>query len=114
MPYSKKIEELVDAEISRWRKIEKKRMFGGICYLLKGNMCFGIHRDSLIVRLGPEGAAERLEEKGVRPFDITGRPMKGWVMVSPKGWEGEKALKEWLEDGRTFARSLPAKEGKGR
>ncbi len=114
MGYSTELEEMVDALAGRWRGLDKKKMFGGICYLLNGNMGFGIYRDFLIVRLGPERAAERMKTKHVRPFDITGRPMKGWVMVGQGGWKGQGSLKRWLEAGREFALSLPRKEGKGR
>ncbi len=74
MPYSVDIEKMVDEMTSRWKNLEKKKMFGGICYLLKGNMCFGIHKEFLIVRLGAEAAVTELKKKHVRPFDITGRP----------------------------------------
>lgn len=109
MPCSEEIEERIDAVVHRWKDLEKKNMFGGICYLLRGNMCFGIYRDFLIVRLGVEAAGERMGEEGVRPFDITGRPMKGWVMVGREGWKGGNEMKEWLASGRSFARSLPPK-----
>ena len=82
MAYNEYLEELIDAATNRWKGRDKKKMFGGVCYLLNGNMCFGIYKDYLIVRLGEEEAAAALKQEGVRPFDITGRPMKGWVMVS--------------------------------
>jgi TfoX/Sxy family transcriptional regulator of competence genes len=94
MPYDTKIEEAIDAAAGRWKHMGKKPMFGGICYLLKGNMCFGIYRDFLIVRAGKEKAAKALEEGKARPFDITGRPMNGWVMVDQKGWGEPDTLKD--------------------
>ncbi len=109
MPYSEKLEKRIDGVTGRWKDLGKKRMFGGICYLLRGNMAFGIWKDFLIVRLGAEDADLRLDEKGVRPFDITGRQMKGWVMVEETRWSREGELKEWLGAGRVFARSLPPK-----
>jgi len=111
VPYSEEIEKRVDSRTARWKDLDKRRMFGGICYLAKGNMCFGIHRDYLIVRLGTEAAEARMKERHVRPFDITGRPMKGWVMVARGGWEREGELKGWLEAGRALALSLPPKRG---
>jgi TfoX/Sxy family transcriptional regulator of competence genes len=87
MPYSEKIEKRIDKATASWRALEKKKMFGGICYLTAGNMCFGIYKDFLIVRLG-EGAAAHEAKKHVRPFDITGRPMKGWLMVAEEGLRG--------------------------
>jgi TfoX/Sxy family transcriptional regulator of competence genes len=108
MPYSEKIEKRIDKATASWRALEKKKMFGGICYLTAGNMCFGIYKDFLIVRLG-EGAAAHEGKKHVRPFDITGRPMKGWLMVAEEGLRGEKTLGKWLRSGREFAESLPPK-----
>ena len=107
--YSTKLEGMVDALTGRWRDLDKIRMFGGICYLLKGNMCFGIYKDFLIVRLGAEGAAEKMRHRHVLPFDITGRPMKGWVMVAPGGWGKESSLERWLGEGKKFALGLPPK-----
>ncbi|MCX6558601.1 MAG: TfoX/Sxy family protein [Candidatus Aminicenantes bacterium] len=75
MPYNKKLEAKIDALAAAGS--EKRRMFGGIGYLFNGNMGFGIHRDFLVLRLGEESAAQIVKEKGARPFDITGRPMKG-------------------------------------
>jgi len=109
VPYSEQIEQRIDALARQWDNIEKKRMFGGVCYLLNGNMCFGIYKDYLIVRCGVDAAAERLQEPHVRPMDITGKPMKGWVMVADGGWTGEEDLSSWLLLGKTFALTLPPK-----
>ena len=109
MPYNEEIETLIDGSISGWPDMDKKRMFGGICYLVRGNMCFGIYRDFIIVRCGVEAAAEFLERGDTVPFDITGRAMKGWVMVSEEGWAQPEDMKMWLETGRNFALTLPPK-----
>ena len=87
----------------------KKKMFGGICYLLNGNMSFGIHKDYLIVRTGKEMAEEKLKLQYTKPFDITGKAMKGWVMVERKGYAKDEDMKAWLELGRSFAKNLPGK-----
>ena len=109
MPYDAKIEEAIDAVTGRGKHMGKKKMFGGVCYLLQGNMCFGIYRGFLAVRAGKEAA----EKAGsARPFDITGRPMTGWVMVDRTGRGEPGALKAWLDTGRRFAASLPPKTPK--
>jgi len=113
MPYNIKLEELVDAAVKR-QGVEKKRMFGGVCYLIKGNMCFGIYKDFLIVRMDKDLGALSLKDRNVRPFDITGKPMAGWVMVREAGWKGGTGLSKWLEIGKRFALSLPEKKGKAR
>ena len=109
MPYNKKIEETIDSIIVTWSNVEKKKMFGGVCYLINGNICFGIIKDFLIVRAGEETAREKLRENHVRPFDITGKPMKGWFMVEEKGWKTADDLNAWLTMGMDFAAALPEK-----
>ena len=109
MPYNKSIEDNIGAVAGKWKNLDKKKMFGGICYLINGNMCFGIYKDFLIVRAGKDTAEKKLKEKHTKPFDITGKVMKGWVMVAEGGWKKEADLKNWLEIGKKFARSLPEK-----
>ena len=75
------------------RNIEEKKMFGGVGFLLNGNMLVGVWKDSLIVRVGPDAYEEALLEPHVKEFDITGRPMKGWVLVEPTGVEDDNQLK---------------------
>ena len=87
----------------------EKKMFGGICFLLNGNMACGILDDDLIVRVGPKGYEDALKLPHIRKFDITGKPMKGWVMVSYEGHESDTDLFEWVQRGINFALSLPAK-----
>ena len=109
MGYSKRLEQRIDDLVGD-QGLAKKAMFGGIGYLRQGNMCFGIYEDFLIVRLGDaRAAAPYLTQEHVRPLDITGRPMKGWVMVAPDGCRGPAALSEWLALGDRCARRLPPK-----
>jgi hypothetical protein len=89
----------------------EKRMFGGLAFLLRGNMCVGVHGSDMIVRLAPEETDAALAERHVRVFDLTGRPMKGWVLVESAGVESDAALERWVERGVNFAASLPAKKG---
>lgn len=109
MPYDQQIEKKIEDLTQNWPDMEKKKMFGGICYLIHGNMCFGIWKDYLIVRCGVEATGEKLQRSDTRPFDITGRAMKGWVMVSENGWKDPGDMMDWLETGRDFALTLPAK-----
>jgi len=109
MPYNAKLAERVDTAVLKWNDVEKKGMFGGICYLVNGNMCFGVYKDYLIVRMDAELAAEKLKSKNVRAFDITGRPMKGWVMARKNALDSARELDGWLAIGRSYARTLPPK-----
>jgi hypothetical protein len=95
--------------LARQRGVEEKRMFGGIAFLLDGNLLVGVWKDSLIARLGGERGEEALLEPHVRPFDITGRPMRGWVLVGPEGVEDDEQLALWLDRAAGFVRTLPAK-----
>jgi TfoX/Sxy family transcriptional regulator of competence genes len=87
-------------------------MFGGVGFLLHGNMCVCVWKDSLIARVGPEQYDAALREPFVREFDITGRPMTGWIMVSPAGVEDDDQLREWIDRAIQFVRLLPHKESR--
>jgi TfoX/Sxy family transcriptional regulator of competence genes len=108
MPYSQELDARLAAQIATWEKIGRKKMFGGVCYLVRGNMFCGVYKEFLILRLGEAGAARALGQEGVRPFDITGRPMKGWVMVPETvcSWE---QLQDWLHQAKIHAEGLPQK-----
>jgi TfoX/Sxy family transcriptional regulator of competence genes len=84
-------------------------MFGGVGFMVQGNMACGIHKDKLIVRVGPERYQQALAAPNTVPFDMTGRAMKGWVMVEPAGCESADDLQEWVEQGVSLALSLPPK-----
>jgi hypothetical protein len=107
MAYSKELEARIDAATQGWGTARKK-MFGGTCHLLNGNMLCGVWKDFLIVRLGEERGRAALAEPHVKPFDITGRPMAGWLMVAEPGYAGA-ALPRWLELARRFVATLPTK-----
>jgi TfoX/Sxy family transcriptional regulator of competence genes len=84
-------------------------MFGGIAFMLKGNMCCGVHGAELIVRVEPAQTDQLLAETGARPFDLTGRPMKGWLLVEPDGLRLEAAFDSWIRRAVRYAESLPPK-----
>ena len=109
MPYNLDLEYRIDSLIDSLGIITKKKMFGGVGYLLNGNMCFGIHKDYLIIRTTKEKAEKLLKEEYTKPFDITGRPMRGWVMVSPDYVETDDRLINILKIGTNFVESLPTK-----
>lgn len=109
MAYNKAIEKCIDDLIAQWPNMEKKKMFGGVCYLTRGNMCFGIWQEYLIVRTDSATSQKQMQKDHVRPFDITGKPMKGWFMVASEGWPTDSAMSEWLTMGLEFALTLPEK-----
>ena len=109
MAYNPEIDERVKAVAAKWPKTDSKKMFGGVGYLQRGHMVCGVYQDFLILRLGPAEGKEALKQPHVKAFDITGRPMKGWVMVTQAGFTDDAALKRWLEKARDFVATLPDK-----
>ena len=108
MAYNLKLAERLRSELSGIPVVEKK-MFGGIGFLLNGNMACGVHKDNLIVRVDPKKHNALLTKSHVRPFDITGRPMKGWLLVEAEGTKIDRQLSTWVKEGVEFASSLPPK-----
>ena len=109
MAYSEELAVRVREAIKGREGITEKKMFGGIGFMLNGNMCCGVANDDLVVRVGADQHEARLTEPHVRPMDFTGRPMKGFVYISPEGIKDDDALKKWLDRGVSFALSLPKK-----
>ncbi len=109
MPYSENLAERIRGQLAGRRNFTEKKMFGGIGFLLHGNMCVGIWKNSLIARIGPARYEEALQQEFVGEFDITGRAMKGWVVVAPEGIDDDVQLQEWIERAVTFAETLRPK-----
>ena len=107
MPYNEEIDARIRKLVSRWKNSDAKEMFGGVCHRLKGNMVCGVYKDYLILRLGEKESAKALKQSYTKPFDITGKPMKGWVMVEGRGFKTDEKLKFWLIKARTFVMTLP-------
>jgi len=89
--------------------ISNKKMFGGIGFMLHGNMICGVINKDLIVRVGLDQYDQCLELPHTHVFDMTGRPMRGWMSVSPEGFETTDDLVKWVEKGISFVKSLPPK-----
>lgn len=108
MAFDKSLAERIRQRVARRRNVEEKKMFGGIGFLLNGNILVGVWKNSLIVRVGLDGYEDALLEPHIKEFDITGRPMKGWIMVEPEGVE-EDQLTGWIERAVKFVGKLPTK-----
>ena len=113
MAYDVQLAERVRKALKRRRGVGERKMFGGVCFTVNGNMCCGVTGQNLVVRLGNEGAATALNERHTRPMDFTGRPMKSMVYVAPAGTHSDKDLSGWLDRALRFARGLPPKRRKG-
>ena len=109
MAYDEDLAQRVREVLAPRSDVDERRMFGGIAFMVGGNMACGVLGEDLIVRLGEEEGEQALAEDGVRPFDFTGKPMKGIVYVSSERTSEDAGLTEWVEAGADYAASLPAK-----
>ena len=109
MAYDEGLAERIEQALGDLPELEAKKMFGGVGYLLHGNMACGVHGDDLIVRVGKDRYTDALLAPHTREFDMTGRPMRGWVVVEPEGIASDEDLAKWIAQGVAFARTLPQK-----
>jgi TfoX/Sxy family transcriptional regulator of competence genes len=109
MPYDQVLAGRIRDRLTGLPGLEEKKMFGGVGFLLRGNMACGVHGDDMIVRVGQDEFEASLSQPGARPFDLTGRPMAGWVTVASASLAADSDLKRWIELGVKFAQSLPPK-----
>jgi len=109
MAYDEGLAQRVREIIGEMPGLIEKKMFGGVGFMLQGNMACGVHKEALVVRVGPEDYQGALTKPHTKPFDITGRAMKGWVMVEAAGYESDDILREWVQLGIDFAMTLPPK-----
>ena len=109
MAYDEGLAHRIREILSDQPGLVEKKMFGGVGFMLHGNMACGVNKESLVVRVGPEQHETALSRPKAKPFDLTGRPMKGWVLIEPDGYETDEGLKGWVQQGVDFALSLPPK-----
>ena len=109
MAYDQGAAQRLRAELGTLPGLTEKKMFGGIAFLIGGNMACGVHGPDLIVRVGAAQHTAALGRPGARVFDFSGKPMAGWVMVAPVGYASTEDLARWVELGVAYAGSLPAK-----
>jgi hypothetical protein len=109
MPYDEQLAARIRAQLAGRRGLVEKRIFGGLAFLINGNMACGISGRELIVRLDPDDTARALRQRHTHIFSPTGRPMKGWILVRPAGLTSAAALRKWVQLGLTYARALPPK-----
>ncbi|OXY96692.1 TfoX/Sxy family protein [Streptomyces diastatochromogenes] len=109
MAYDEGLAERIRDRLGADPDVAEKRMFGGIAFLYRGNMAVGVTGDDLMVRVGPDATDAALARPGARLFDMTGRPMRGWVVVAGSAVAEDDVLGEWIEEGRAFAAGLPPK-----
>src|SRR5262245_60586838 len=109
MSYDEALADRIRGVVSKRPGITERAMFGGVAFMLNGNMFVGIVKDDLMVRVGPDLHDASLREPHVRPMDFTGRPMVGYVFVAPAGVDTDASLARWVDRGAEFVATLPAK-----
>lgn len=109
MAYDEKLAKRVRDYLQGRHGTSEKRMFGGLSFIVDGNMCVGILGDRLMVRVGADGYDHALAEPQVKPMDFTGRPLRGFVYVDPEGFKTEDSLMKWIDRGLQVASSLKSK-----
>ena len=109
MAYDPVIAQRAREEMQGLPGFQEKKMFGGVGFLLWGNMACGVNQDDFIVRVGKEGYDEALSHPHTRVFDMTGKPMSGWIVVEPEGVSSQADLRRWIDRGVKYALTLPPK-----
>ena len=109
MAYDENLADRVRDQLAAEEGVAEKAMFGGLAFLLRGNMAVGVSGDDLMVRVGPDAADDALARPHTRVFDMTGRPMKAWILVEPAGTASARDLSAWIGRGLDYARSFPPK-----
>ena len=109
MAYDETLAERVRSSLGGRSRITQRRMFGGLAFMLDGNMCCCVTERGLMVRVGPDGYEDALAQPHAGVMDMTGRPMRGWVLVGMEGLTSDESLSRWVEQGAGFAATLPGK-----
>ncbi len=109
MAYDERLAQRVRSEMATREGLSEKRMFGGLAFMVHGSMALAIDKDRLMVRVGPERYEAALQLPHAGPMDMTGRPMRGYVVVEAEGLAAREDLQDWVKRGEDFALSLPAK-----
>ena len=109
MAFDERLAARIRGSLGRRKGLAEKKMFGGIAFLLNGNMCVGVHKSELIVRLAPEETDAALAQPHTRRFDLTGPPMKGWILVERGGLTTDAKLGKWVQVAAKYAGALPPK-----
>jgi TfoX/Sxy family transcriptional regulator of competence genes len=107
--YDERLADRIRRVLAKRPDVSERKMFGGIAFMVRGNMCCGVVKNELMVRVGPDQYDKLMAQAGARPMDFTGRPTKGMLYVDAKTCANAKSLASWVERGAEFAMALPAK-----
>jgi len=109
MAYDEGLAQRIREVLQEQQNVVEKKMFGGIAFMVNGNMCCGVVKDTLMARVGPDVYESALGQPHAREMDFTGKSMKGMIYIDPEGLESDNDLKTWVERALESILSLPAK-----
>jgi TfoX/Sxy family transcriptional regulator of competence genes len=109
MAYDEGLAQRIRERVEAMPSLSEMKAFGGLSFLVNGNMAVGVIKNELMVRVGPEKFDDAVASPHARPFDMTGKPLKGWILVAPQGYAEDQDLDRWIEQGVAFAQTLPPK-----
>ena len=109
MAFDQGLAQRIREHLAPTGRVAEKQMFGGLAFLVDGNMCVGVIGEELIARVGLDATDKALQQPGSRLFDFSGRPMKGWITVDPAALDDDDALAAWVDDALRFVHTLPPK-----
>ena len=110
MPYDENLAKRIESILRSWREVSQKKMFGGLCFLLNGNMLCAVNGDKLMGRVGQQNYEFALKQKHVTEMDFTGKPLKGMIYVLPDGMKRKDSLKKWVNMCIEFVSMVPKKK----
>jgi len=111
MAYDEGLADRIRTVLGRKGGVSERKMFGGLCFMVNGNMCCGIVGNDLMLRLTPEAVSAALRQPHTRPMDFTGKPMKAMIYVAAAGLDSDESLETWIQSAERIARTMPAKIG---
>ncbi len=115
MAYDERLADRIREILVDQPDIEEKQMMGGVAFMVNNKMCVGVIKDEMMARIDPDVYEEALEKHGCHPMDFTGKPMKGWVFISPEGIDKVKDLHYWIGLALDFnMKAKPSKKRKSR
>ncbi len=112
MAYNDITAQRVRRELLTQENVVERKMMGGLCFMLSGNMCCGVTGEALMIRVGPEAYPQWVGTPDVLPLEFAGRQPKGFVLVAPHGYRTDEAFVKWIQRSIDFASTLPVKKAK--
>lgn len=113
MPYSEHLANRVREALQGVRRVDEKKMMGGLTFMVNGKMCVGVLNNDLMARIDPARYEQALKRKGCREMDFTGKPMRGFVFVGPGGTSDKRSLTRWIELALAFnTKAKPSRKEK--